>query len=1344
MLYKCLGRLDDLEESISNPQKSICLTEDGHPNKSMRLSNLALGYLARFERFNQQSDIEDCISNLQAAVHITDDNHLHKAMYLSNLGTGQLARFTFLGQMSDLVNSIANMEKSVQMTDDGNPNKALSLANLGTSQNIRFDHNSGAEITDIEHSISNLRHAIWLTADGNPNKAKYIHDLGVSQRFRFHYSGEMADIEDSILHLQSAVDLTGDGHLNKPAFLYHLSRSQRDRFRHLDQLDDIQDAIQHSQTAVQVTADGHSKKPTYISQLSITLADRFRRLGDLSDLESAILNAERAVQLSVNRRADSDAELLSNLGTIQKIRFHRLGELTDIVNSISNLQTAADFTEDGHPHHHRYIYALGVSQRSRFERLGELLDIENSCSNLQTAVQLIQVGHPDRAQYLTSFGNSQLVRFESFGELQDIIDSIENLQKAVDSTSGGRVGKAEFLSNLGLAQCFRFKRLGHVHDIEQSISNLHRATQVVDDVHPVRTIFLCNLGISQMMRYQLLGQQTDIDNSVANLQESAQFIGDEHPDKSLRLTNLGHSQLLRFQYLGNLTDLGDSISNFRKANQLLDDGHAMKAKCLSGLSNGQYERFCRLGERTDIENCISSSQKVVQLTDAGHPARAMRLSNLLLSHMPLSHPTEVDRIILDLREAIQFIDNGDPRKAMYLSNLGDCQRSRFKRNDNLAVINDSILNLQEAVQLAKDEDISKPTYLINLGLAQQARYLKSFELLDLELSASNLKQACEKISCSRRSRVMALSALGMTLYMRFKIQGDPADRVASLEAFKAVTQSKAAFPYDVLEAAQTWADMSHRAYLSSHLDVDLSSAIDAYRIALETLPKVAWLGLSAKSLQEWLWQVTPETLSCNSATCAIQQGRYAEAVELLDLGRSVFWQQASPLRADLEELRAVNPQLADQLGRVGRRIDVGTFSGSLEPISEYKVAGGGATVASEERLYLVNEWESLLARVRKLPQFKHFLRPLPFRHLCQTATTRRIIIINVSKFGADALILNSAHRIDYVPLPNVDLETLHTLGCDVALQQPKNASAAQRRSYTTRYLKPALRMVWNDIINPIFNAIQLDSSDNSGLPRDRIWWYVTGPLTFIPIHAAGPRSGDIDVSKLVVSSYITTLGSIVQAQKKLAQHAIGELKFLAVSQPDTPGQESLPSSVDEVDKVIRVIISADWPTKDIVHLTGSDATIDRVLGALDSGSWFHIACHGMQHPVFGMQSAFALYDGELQLSHIASKRLTNAGLAFLSACHTAASPEGLKGEALHLAGSLEFAGFLSVIATMWVINDKDAPVIARYTYEYLFQNGLQNCDPSKAAAALNYAVQRLREDPTVTMDRWAPFIHFGI
>jgi len=68
------------------------------------------------------------------------------------------------------------------------------------------------------------------------------------------------------------------------------------------------------------------------------------------------------------------------------------------------------------------------------------------------------------------------------------------------------------------------------------------------------------------------------------------------------------------------------------------------------------------------------------------------------------------------------------------------------------------------------------------------------------------------------------------------------------------------------------------------------------------------------------------------------------------------------------------------------------------------------------------------------------------------------------------------------------------------------------------------------------------------------------------------------------------------------------------------------------------------------------------------------------------------------------------------------------------------AGYRSVIATMWSINDNDAPGIARDVYQRILKDGQPN--RKEAAHALHDAVKRLRESG-VAFVSWVPFIHIG-
>jgi hypothetical protein len=77
--------------------------------------------------------------------------------------------------------------------------------------------------------------------------------------------------------------------------------------------------------------------------------------------------------------------------------------------------------------------------------------------------------------------------------------------------------------------------------------------------------------------------------------------------------------------------------------------------------------------------------------------------------------------------------------------------------------------------------------------------------------------------------------------------------------------------------------------------------------------------MDTSSCQQRLLQAKPVNLGCLAATCAIRLNLLEEAVELLDLGRSVIWQQASSLRSDLDTLKQNGPELAIEVERVGRQ-----------------------------------------------------------------------------------------------------------------------------------------------------------------------------------------------------------------------------------------------------------------------------------------------------------------------------------------------------------------------------------------------------------------------------------------
>ena len=200
-------------------------------------------------------------------------------------------------------------------------------------------------------------------------------------------------------------------------------------------------------------------------------------------------------------------------------------------------------------------------------------------------------------------------------------------------------------------------------------------------------------------------------------------------------------------------------------------------------------------------------------------------------------------------------------------------------------------------------------------------------------------------------------------------------------------------------------------------------------------------------------------------------------------------------------------------------------------------------------------------------------------------------------------------------------------------------------------------------------------------------------------------------------------------------------KVLVISQPSTSDYVALPGTIREVWGIQKHVAES------CTSIQGQDATVTKILDEMDGHSWIHFACHGVQDPLDPLQSAFALQDGKLTLQDLMNKNLTNAEVAFLSACQTAKGDAKLPEEVMHLTAGMLAIGFRSVVGTMWSIGDNDAPLVADIFYESMMRQSRDDDSDggaSKAAYALHDAVGALREKVgEEKFEKWVPFVHYG-
>jgi CHAT domain-containing protein len=155
----------------------------------------------------------------------------------------------------------------------------------------------------------------------------------------------------------------------------------------------------------------------------------------------------------------------------------------------------------------------------------------------------------------------------------------------------------------------------------------------------------------------------------------------------------------------------------------------------------------------------------------------------------------------------------------------------------------------------------------------------------------------------------------------------------------------------------------------------------------------------------------------------------------------------------------------------------------------------------------------------------------------------------------------------------------------------------------------------------------------------------------------------------------------MQAQGNVGAFAPQQIKLLAIA-AENARDSNMPS--------LRYVREETRRAADIATHAGASVSCDAdalsksgVLALLDTANMVHLACHGIQDATKPHASRFCLSTGDLSVSELMEMNLKHAFVAFLSACETAQGAKDHADEVVHLAATMLFVGFKSVIATMW-------------------------------------------------------------
>lgn len=383
-------------------------------------------------------------------------------------------------------------------------------------------------------------------------------------------------------------------------------------------------------------------------------------------------------------------------------------------------------------------------------------------------------------------------------------------------------------------------------------------------------------------------------------------------------------------------------------------------------------------------------------------------------------------------------------------------------------------------------------------------------------------------------------------------------------------------------------------------------------------------------------------------------------------------------------------------------------------------------------LKLSAQWNDVVDKIRQVPDFEQFLKPTSFSTLSQAAAEGPVIVVNISKYRSDAIIIRQGASLETVTLQDASPKELITISLKLRGVLDEESVAARDAG-----MSEILRLLWDSVAEPVVDRLQ-----TMEVPAgSRIWWCPTAELCSLPLHAAGRYDGGQTKSKLpdlFISSYTPTLSALIRARRD-QKRLDGDLSILAVGVGMAEGWDdennALEHVAEELDRVVRYSGVAK-------RMEDTEASRDAVIEGLRHHPWVHLACHGRQDAEKPFQSRVYLHDQPLTLLDIVRARLPNAEFAFLSACETATGDPNTPDEGLHLAAALQFVGFRSVVGTLWTMNDNDGPDAAEAFYGYMFRQKDHPLGFKDAAKGVYHIAKALRLKK-VPLHRWVTFVHVG-
>ncbi|KAH7906390.1 CHAT domain-containing protein [Hygrophoropsis aurantiaca] len=1287
---------------------------EDHPSRFTSLSDLGLALVTRFQQLGDPKDLEDAIESHRIALKLMPLDDLGRATLLSNLASSLL------------------YQTSLSLLPAGHTERPRTLSGLGIALEIRFEELHIAD--DLDLAIKYHQDALALRPPGNLHRPILA--------TRFDNLGDEDDLKQAIEYYRAAVDLYPPEHYHRCVVLENLAHFLQSRSIEEENSYYLDEAIELHRNALALRPSGHPRHSISLDNLAWTLHDRYNQTGNIDDLNSAIENYRKA--FSINTPAShSDPPIspynlahskenlyrstsaLCNLASTLQIRYHHRGNIDDLTQAIEYYRTAVQLRPAGHGIHYAAVGGYALVLHARFTQGGHMDDLEKSIELSREALGLQPLGSADRPMALNNLACRFFIRFTHRGDKEDLDQAIQHYRAFYNLLPERHADRPYALNHLANALHARFQQQRDPTDLDDAIKLFRASVELYPTSHPERVNPSSNLAQALHSQFEERGNSDDLDEAISIYRSVLELLPAAHTHRAIAYDNLGSVLQTRFEQRGDIDDLDQAVESHRAALDLQPPSTSTSSRptTLSNLARALQTRFEKRGEVDDLDKAIEDYHAALDSFAAGHFQRPELLDNLANAlhtrFLERGSTKDLCQAVQYAREVLEMRPVGHMYRSKSLTNLALILHSQFKQSKKIADLDQGIEYNRAALELCPHGHRDHAASLTNLASLLLTRYkFTPIEKLDDFTECLRHLRAAEH-TCGPNHPLLAhiYDHISSAYYTKYATSHQISDLDEVFRYYALAASHRAAGTRLQLREAAKWV---HDAEELSH-----SSALDAYKSSLSLMDRQVTASPTDASRYHSV-KGRYSTLAADAGSCALRLGLTRTAIELLEQGRALVWTHMARFRTPLDDLRRSDGDgrnLADEFASLSTQLDrTPNISGDTEAV-RYR--------------QLTEQWDVVVEKIRGIHGFSRFLLPPLFRDLQDAAQEGPVIVVNGSQYSCDAVIVMRNTETIRVPLVDLTLPEVSRLSAEFSYII-KSTSAPGEEKLREQRIIAVLRQLWELIVEPVVNEIQ-----KTRIPLgSRIWWCPTSKFATLPLHAAGPyRRGGRNLPQMYISSYTPTLSALIRARRKKPLTPISnKCSFVAIGQAQPKGTAE--RELQSVDAEIALIQSIVSPCMPFTRLADEAATDSAALHALSQHSWVHLSCHGTQDAHQPFASRFAMRDAPLYLSSIIRVDLASPEFAFLSACHTAVGDESTPDEVIHLAAGMQFAGFRSVVGTLWAVDDAVVRGMVGAFYSGMVSEG-GGMDCEGAARALNSAAKEV-DKRQVPLEQRIVFIHIGV